>query len=103
MATTYYVRKSGNNSNAGTSAGAAFLTVDKARSVVAAGDTVYIGAGTYREVISLTTAGTTGNVITWIGDVDGVQTGDPGGVILSAYLTNYKNSPSANQLIATCA
>lgn len=83
--TLYYVRKTGSDSNAGTSTGAAWLTVDKAANTVAAGDTVYIGAGIYRELVTMDTAGTSGSLITYVGDVTGVYTGDAGPVIISAF------------------
>lgn len=82
---TYYVRKTGNDSNAGTSAGAAWLTVDKAANTVAAGDTVYIGAGTYRELVTMDTSGSSGSIISFIGDITGTYTGDDGLVIISAH------------------
>lgn len=82
---TYYVRKNGNDSNAGTSTGAAWLTVDKAANTVAAGDTVYIGAGVYRELVTMDTAGSSGSLITFVGDVTGAYTGDAGPVIISAF------------------
>lgn len=83
--TTYYVRKTGSDAAAGTSAGAAWLTIDHAANTVAAGDTVYIGAGVYRELVTMDTSGSSGNVISYIGDVDGAQTGDPGLVIICAW------------------
>ena len=86
--TTYYVRKTGNDSNAGTSAGAAWLTIDKAANTVAAADTVYVGAGVYRELVTMDTSGSVGNQISYIADVDGSQTGDAGQVIISAYTTD---------------
>jgi hypothetical protein len=69
-AKTYYVRTDGNNSNSGTgyTISEAFLTVAKAVSVVAAGDTVRIAPGTYFETMTLATAGTLENPITWHGD-----------------------------------
>ena len=82
---TYYVRKSGNDGNGGESAGDAWLTIDKAANEVAAGDTVYIGSGVYRELVTMDTAGTSGNQISFIGDIDGSQTGDAGPVILTAH------------------
>ena len=82
---TYFVRKTGLDSNDGLSKGAAFLTIDKAANTVAADDTVYVGAGVYREVVTMDTTGTSGNIISFIADVDGSQTDDPGLVIISAY------------------
>ena len=78
--TTYYVRRSGSDAAAGTSAGAAWATIGKAlgASGIASGDTVYIGAGIYREAVTVgfTPTGTT----SVIGDVDGAKTGDAGEV-----------------------
>tara|TARA_R110002020_G_scaffold8355_4_gene33642 strand:- start:1652 stop:3292 length:1641 start_codon:yes stop_codon:yes gene_type:complete len=54
---TYYVSKLGNDSNNGTSAATAFLTIDKAANEVAAGDWVYIAPGTYREMVTMDTSG----------------------------------------------
>jgi len=88
MPNTYYVRKTGSDAAAGTSAGAAWLTIDKAANTVAAGDTVYIGAGTYRELVTMDTSGSAGNIISFIADVGGSQTGDTGLVIISAHSSN---------------
>lgn len=97
---TYYVRKTGNNSSAGTSAGTAWLTLAKAlgASGIASGDTVYVGAGTYREsvTVAMTSATGTTNIIA---DTDGAQTGDAGDVIWTAYTTNDKTSPTTYPLI----
>lgn len=57
-ATTYYVAKTGNDSNPGTSTNQAFLTIQKAASLMNAGDTCYIFSGTYRETITPTHSGT---------------------------------------------
>jgi len=51
-AATYHVATSGNDANPGTSA-SPFRTIQRAANVVAAGDTVYIRAGTYRETVNL--------------------------------------------------
>jgi len=48
----YFVSKLGNDSSAGTSAGAAWLTVDKAASTATGGDTVYVAPGVYRELVT---------------------------------------------------
>jgi chitinase len=55
--TAYYVAKTGSNSNAGTSPSSAWLTISYAATHVAAGDTVYVGAGTYNESVPITTSG----------------------------------------------
>ena len=84
--TTYYVRKSGSDANGGTDPNTdAWLTIDKAANTVAAADTVYIGAGVYRELVTMDTPGSSGSQISFIADVDGEQTGDAGLVIISAY------------------
>ena len=68
MATYYVSAQNGNDTNDGLSAANAWVTIGKAVGEVAAGDTVYIGAGIYREKPSLTTSGTDGNEIRWIPD-----------------------------------
>jgi hypothetical protein len=61
--TNYYVSKSGNNGNAGTSTGAAWLTLAHAYATITAGDTLFIRGGAsyaareiWNEAVSLTTA-----------------------------------------------
>ena len=51
--TTYYVSKSGSNSNNGTSTGTPFLTISHAISQISAGDIIYIRAGIYHENIQI--------------------------------------------------
>ena len=82
MATDYYVRKSGSNGATGTSPAQAFRTIDKAADVAGAGDTVYVGAGTYTETVTPSNDGTAGSPITFIADTTGAETGDAGEVIL---------------------
>ena len=85
---TYYVRKNGSDANSTAQAqdpATAWLTIDKAANNVAAGDTVYVGAGTYRESVTMDTSGSSGNQISFIADVDGSQTGDAGLVVISAF------------------
>lgn len=67
---TYYVKKTGNDSNAGTSESLAWLTVTKAFQTAAAGDIVYIAPGIYREKPTVANSGTSGNKIKFIGDPD---------------------------------
>jgi hypothetical protein len=66
FATNYYVSTSGSDSNAGTSAGAAWATINHANSVVVPGDVVNVAAGSYHQNISTTTSGTLGSPITYI-------------------------------------
>ncbi len=99
--TVRYVRKTGSDSNGGTSPSDAWLTINKALTTVAAGTIIYVGAGTYREVVSVTNSGTPSAPIYLQGDVDGGFTGDKGMVCLTAYLTNDTTAPSATQLITT--
>lgn len=80
--TTYYVGIGGNNANAGTSWAQRKLTLNGAEDIpVAAGDTVYIGAGTYREALTCDVDGSSGSPITYIGDYDGTHTDGTGGAI----------------------
>jgi hypothetical protein len=54
----YYVAKSGSDSNLGTSTDRAFLTIQKAASLMNAGDTCYILSGIYRETVTPAHSGT---------------------------------------------
>lgn len=95
----FYVRKTGSDANAGTSAGAAWLTVGKAlgASGMASGDTVYVGAGVYREALTVALTNPTAETRV-VADVDGAQTGDAGRVVLTAYTTNDKSAPGGTTL-----
>lgn len=91
--TTYYVRVTGSNAAAGTSAGAAWLTISYAMTHVAAGDTIYVGAGTYR--VSAAIVPTSMASMTYLyGDTDGSKTGDAGEVIVTNYATNDTTAPT---------
>jgi len=63
-ATTYYVSKSGSDSNNGTATTTPFLTIKKGLSLVSAGDTINIMAGTYYEALVLQNTGTSSAPIT---------------------------------------
>lgn len=98
--TDYYLRTAANGGSDaanGLSAGAAWATFGKAlgASGIASGDHLYVGAGTYREVVTVAmTSAVAETKLT--GDVDGLKTGDAGEVIWSAYTTNDTTAPSAN-------
>lgn len=80
--TTYYVGSGGNDGNAGTSWATRKLTLNGAEDIpVVAGDTVYVGAGTYRETLTVDVSGSAGNPITYIGDYTGANTDGVGGVV----------------------
>ncbi len=98
--TIYYVRKTGNDGAVGTSPATAWATIGKALGAagIASGDTVYIGAGVYREVVTIAIGASAETKI--IGDVDGAQTGDAGEVQLTAYTTNDKTLPSSSSLVS---
>ena len=60
---SYYVSTSGSDTDAGSEA-APFKTIGKAAQVAAAGDVVYVKAGTYAERVTLSKSGTSGAPIT---------------------------------------
>lgn len=90
----FYVRKSGNDSNGGTSKDDAFLTIQHAADNMnpASGTPIYcyIGAGIYEKAVMCDTyAGTDDdNRIIYIGDIDGSHTDDDGDVILEGGAIN---------------
>ena len=73
--TIYYVDDAtGSDSNSGTSTGSAWKTITKANTVLGAGDTVYIRAGTYtNQQVAPSTSGTSSNRITY----ENYQTEEP--------------------------
>ncbi|MCA9210246.1 MAG: right-handed parallel beta-helix repeat-containing protein, partial [Planctomycetales bacterium] len=80
---TYYVRQSGSDSRNGRTAQSAFGTIAKAVAVVKPGDTVYVGAGVYREELRQPRDGAAGKPIRFVADVSGSQTGDSGPVLIN--------------------
>lgn len=93
---TFYVRKTGNDASAGTSAGTAWLTLGKALGAagIGSGDTLYIGAGVYRQAVTVAMTSAVAETFI-IGDVDGAQTGDAGEVRLTSYTTSDTAAPAA--------
>ena len=80
--TTYFVGKGGNDGNTGLSWAQRFLTLNAAEDEpVAANDTVYVGPGVYREQLTCDVSGSSGQPITYIGDVSGENTDGVGGIV----------------------
>jgi parallel beta-helix repeat protein len=91
--TTYYVGIGGNDGNTGLSWAQRFLTLNAAEDEpVASGDTVYVGPGTYREMLTVDIDGA--SMITYIGDVSGENTDGVGGIVR---VTGSDNDTSANR------
>ncbi len=86
--TTYYVRTSGNNANDGLTPATAWRNVSTAAGRVVAGDTVYVGAGTYNGRVSPSASGTSTQRIRFVADLNGARTGDAGTVTLSGGAQN---------------
>lgn len=83
MATTYYVGVGGDNGQDGTTWAKRKLTLNGVEDIpVVAGDTVYVGAGTYRELLTVDVSGSAeAGAISYIGDYDGSHTDGVGGVV----------------------
>lgn len=83
MATYYIDPVNGNDADDGLSWANAFLTLNGAEDEpVAAGDTVYVGPGVYRELLTCdVSGGGVGTPITYIGDVTGENTDGVGGIV----------------------
>lgn len=80
----YYIKPAadgGNDSNDGLSYNTALATFNAAEAKVTAGDIVRIAPGRYRQTHTCTTSGSSGNPITFYGDVSGVYTDQVGGEI----------------------
>jgi hypothetical protein len=78
QAQTYYVSKSGSDSNSGLSAKAAWLTIGHAALQAKAGSTVYVAAGTYRESVAFANSGTAAAPIVFDGQGVAVVDGSTG-------------------------
>lgn len=64
--TTYYVAKTGSDANSGITLATPFLTIQKAATVMVAGDVCYIRGGTYRETVTPTNSGAAGYPIVFM-------------------------------------
>ncbi|HNB59261.1 MAG TPA: right-handed parallel beta-helix repeat-containing protein [Phycisphaerales bacterium] len=85
LAETYYVRKSGSDSANGLTPATAWASITKAATSMIAGDTVYVGAGTYQTEVVPASSGTSTNPIRYIADTTGQNTGDAGAVTISTW------------------
>jgi hypothetical protein len=92
---TYYVRKMGNDSNAGTSPETAWATLGKAVGASGAvfADTVHVGPGTYRETVT-TNAAAAGAILQ--GDPLGQYTGDDPGIVRWSAFTSGPYADGSN-------
>lgn len=80
--TTRYVGAGGSDAANGLTWATRKLTLNGVEdSPVAAGDTVYVGPGTYRESLTIDVAGGAGTPIVYIGDYTGANTDGVGGVV----------------------
>lgn len=100
--TTRYVGPGGNDSNDGLSWANRKLTLTGAEDTpVVAGDTVYVGPGVYREMLTVDVSGTDGNPITYIGDVTGEHTDGVGGIVRVTGSDNDQTATRANCITAS--
>jgi len=81
--TTRYVGKGGSDSNNGLSWANRKLTLNGVEDTpIVAGDTVYVGPGTYRELLTMDVTGTdSSHIITYIADISGANTDGIGGLV----------------------
>ncbi|HUV82896.1 MAG TPA: right-handed parallel beta-helix repeat-containing protein [archaeon] len=78
----YKVGIGGNDANSGLTWALRKLTLNGVEDIpVVAGDTVHVGPGTYRELLTVDVSGGAGTPITYIGDYTGKNTDGLGGVV----------------------
>jgi len=82
LAGARYVRTGGSDSASGNSPASAWATLTKAAQTATAGQTVYVGSGTYQESVTLSTNGTLLSPIRFIADRMGGLTSDAGEVVV---------------------
>lgn len=94
--TDRYVGPGGSDGNGGLSWADRKLTFNGVEDTpVVAGDTVYVGPGIYRELLTVDVNGTGGNIITYIGDVTGENTDGVGGLIRITGIDSEDSYPAA--------
>jgi len=80
--TVRYCGIGGNDGNSGLTWALRKLTLNGVEDTpVVAGDIIYVGPGVYREQLTVDVSGTSGNPITYIGDVTGEHTDGVGGIV----------------------
>lgn len=94
---TRYVGPGGSNANSGLTWALRKLDLNGAEDTpVAAGDVIYVGPGTYRELLTLDVSGSAGNPISYISDVTGQNTDGVGGVVRITGSDNDTTTTRAN-------
>jgi hypothetical protein len=106
--TIRYCGVGGSDANDGLTWGTRKLSLNGVEdSPVAAGDTVYVGPGSYEvngTVLTCDVSGTNGNPITYVGDVTGEHTDGVGGVVRLASTTNNTSGAAADTVtVGTCS
>src|SRR3990172_3186926 len=100
--TTRYVGIGGNDGNSGLTWALRKLTLNGVEDTpVVANDTIYVGPGTYRELLTCDVSGTAGNPITYIGDYSGANTDGIGGVVRITGSDNDQSATRTNCITAT--
>ena len=84
LATDYFVTKTGNDTNPGTHS-SPWKTLSHAANMLIAGDTVYIGSGTYTERLTPVNSGTNGQYINFISQAGASVTIDGTSISLPDY------------------
>jgi parallel beta-helix repeat protein len=80
-----FVRVGGSDLNDGLSPAEAWASIGKAAAESAPDNVIYVGGGTYKGTVPVTTSGTPGKPITFRADPNGTFTGDEGEVIVDAW------------------
>jgi hypothetical protein len=100
--TIRYVGPGGSDVNSGLTWALRKLTLNGVEDTpVVAGDTIYIGPGTYRETLTVDVSGTAGNVTTYIGDYTGANTDGIGGIVRVTGSDNDQTATRANCVVAS--
>jgi hypothetical protein len=100
--TTRYVGPGGSDANSGLTWALRKLTLNGVEDTpVVAGDTVYVGPGTYRETLTVDVSGSSGSPITYVGDYLGTNTDGAGGPVRITGSNNDSTATRANGITAT--